>query len=1162
MTEELRKLIEWARADSSLELFPIQTPAELLAELRGDVALLESLLKAPEAMLRRIALQACGEGVNPLLMPVIEGLLRDPDCRVRAELAKTAGRFDAERGTELLRVLIRDEDGDVRIEAVRVASGRPALVEELRRMLREDPSWTVRQAAVPALAAAAPGTGFADLLAALAREKDEDVVRACGDCSERILTDHSDAVAEAALDDTKLFFEVAAVLERFGHSWLRLKTWIAGKTATRINLAALVRFGTDLTASALAGSLGRSFNVDEPLQILLQRFRCERPRSIALLGKSGVGKTALVNELVRGLWNPENGGWRVIRMSPTDFVAGTRYSGEWETKLAELVRLISRPRKVLLYVPNLSDLSAVGRWSGSNNNVAAALAPQLADGSVVILGESTPEEFERGLGGEPALQRLFDRILVEEATVADTRDLLNALRLAERPDLGDDVLRAIQEASESFLGHLGRPGGAATLLRSVVVAVKDAARPVTTRDVFEVLSTSTGIPVELLDDGQKLDLERLRNFFDQRIIGQPEAVSAVMDAATLIKSGLTDPGKPFSVMLFVGPTGVGKTELARALAEAIFGDVGRLLRFDMSEFASPESFVRLIGAPGEPGLLTDAVKQRPFSVLLLDEIEKSHLNVFDLCLQLFDAGRLTDGRGHLVDFRKCVVILTSNVGAGTPAAPIGFGRSETSPAAERDRTFRELSRVFRPEFLNRLDRIVQFQALSLESAERIARRELDQVLKRSGVVRRQLTMDLDPEVLSLLVKRGYSAHFGARPLKRTVETHVVLPLARAISTGRTRPGSVVHLGVEEGEVRVRIVPPAAGPAAAGVQNMPAAVPSASNPWVLLGERLAALESAGWPSPERKTELVARTAEPGFFMDHPRRDATFDELHRIEEFLSRRRRLREAMDRVQSRETRADPGAALRDLLDEVETELGHLEFIIRHPGAEALADAWVVLTRVQAEGESAGSLASLVGAYEGMSTRRQFQVLRAAERHEEPAEVAVLLVQGLGATALFSGEAGLHEFHHRVRVKNARIGREQTRDHKALVRVDVFPAPPEPPAGFATSAGIKVSARAARTGHLLVEAPWRVTAFHEPSVVSLDLWFPGTRAEALKSAGRLLHAQVQRPPGAAGSGTLVRCYELGIGSRIKDLRTGRSTTRIAQFFQGRIDFGILAGARK
>jgi len=406
-----------------------------------------------------------------------------------------------------------------------------------------------------------------------------------------------------------------------------------------------------------------------------------------VLGPAGTGKSALINELVYELAKPENGRWRVLRVSPSDFMAGTKYLGEWETKVRDLIEAIKKPRRVVLYVPNLCDLSAAGTWSKSDMSVATALAPYLEEGSVLLIGESAPEEFERGIGTTPSLQRLFDCVQILEADEERTSKILAAVRDEEAVPVSDDVLGQVQEISGQFLSHICRPGNAVALLRAVMQQAKEAGRGVGFRDVLDSLSKSSGIPADLLDDSIPLRQEELKAFFENKIIGQPEAIEAVVDLVTLIKSGLSDPQKPFAAFLFIGPTGVGKTELARTLAEFIFGDANRLKRFDMSEFASPDSYARLIGGKHENGLLTDAVRRHPFSVVLLDEIEKSNSNVFDLCLQLFDAGRLTDGRGRTVDFRRTIVILTSNIGATAPGTPLGFATSgnKSAPLPEKDK---------------------------------------------------------------------------------------------------------------------------------------------------------------------------------------------------------------------------------------------------------------------------------------------------------------------------------------------------------------------------------------------------------------------------------------------------------------------------------------------
>lgn len=1155
MNEEIRSLIDSIRRGQYEDpAGKIELLAAALQEHGAGPDLLASLFAAPQVPLRLAVLEFCrhrqdgGQGAWYLK------LARDADTRVRSKLCEVVALLPDEVATEPLKVLAGDTDSDIREQALKATNGKPEFLEIQRERLRTDTDWSVRHAAAAALAEQKDGLGLGDLLTALANDDDADVRQRCAEQLEKNLVQDRETTLGRLPAEIALLAKAEKQAGTVGARVPQLQAWLRGQTQLVVNPQELARFGTDLTAQALSGTLPRAFRLEAQVGALLERLKRERPRSLALLGKSGAGKSSLVHELVYALAKPEHGSWRVIRMSPTDFMAGTKYVGDWETKVGELIETFRRPRRAVLYIPNLADLTAMGRWSKSDANVATALAPYLEDGSVLVIGESSPDEFERGFGSDLALQRVFDRVLVEEFSREDTRAVLGEIRAQAKADIDDAVLGELQEASEFFLGHLTRPGNAAMLLRAVISAVKDAGRPAARRDVLDVLSESTGVPADLLDDNKPLDLTALGGFFEQRIMGQPEAVAAMVDVVTLIKSGLTDPGKPFNVMLFVGPTGVGKTELARALAEYIFGDAARLLRFDMSEFAGPDGFTRLIGGRGENGLLTDAVLQRPFSVVLLDEIEKSHVNVFDLCLQIFDAGRLTDGRGRLVDFRRSIVILTSNVGAEGPATTLGFGQATGPAAVDADRTFRELSRCFRPEFLNRLDRIVNFRPLSLETAERIARRELELVLQRSGVARRGLTVNVDPNVLSLLVKQGYSPHFGARPLKRTVEKLVLLPLARAIAAGRAEARSVVTLNAVGDSIAVKLVQPARPKA------VREPVPAKPEPWrrevTELQARFRTLDAELWPLPARKSQLVAATQAAGFYQDTARRDATFDELNRLEHFLTRHTRLKEALERLA---LQMAPGAtrvdvpALQERLAELGSELEQLQFVSRNRDAAELSDAWVLLSRVSAQGTAINAVELLAQTYLGLAQRRQFQAVITAERRDERSEVLLLQLLGLGATALISGESGLHEFNRRRREKNPRSGREETHQDTTVARVEVFPVLAGPPKKFAAETNLKATALKSPAGWLLEQASWQVTGFHEASIRSLDLKFPGEKTEALANAARFFHAQVSRPAATPNADTLIRRYDIGIGSRIKDLRTGRTTTRLAQFFRGQVE---------
>jgi ATP-dependent Clp protease ATP-binding subunit ClpC len=815
---------------------------------------------------------------------------------------------------------------------------------------------------------------------------------------------------------------------------------------------------------------------------------------------------------------------------------------------------------VVLYVPNLSDLSAAGTWSKSDSSVATALAPYLEAGSILLLGESAPEEFERGLGRIPSLARLFDKVLVEESNAESTREILAAVRAEKKSDISDEVLDQLMEVSAQFLGHISRPGNAVELLKAALNHSEESAQPPTFRDILNLLSKSTGVPAELLDDAIPLKNNVVRDFFEKKIIGQPEAVEAVVDLVTLIKAGVTDPNKPFGVFLFVGPTGVGKTELARALAEFIFGDSDRLKRFDMSEFASVDGFTRLIGGNQDNGLLTDAVRQHPFSVVLLDEIEKAHTNVFDLCLQIFDAGRLTDGRGRTVDFRRTIVILTSNIGATALSTPLGFAVSTEQPTAglDKDRTFRELSRFFRPEFLNRLDRIIQFRPLSLQVAEQIARREVDIVLQRSGIRRRQLIVEIDPAIISLLVREGYSPHFGARPLKRTVERLLLLPLARAISSGSLRGRTLLHLTERNGRVEsvvssTPITKPKNG------QDVDQSISSAHERLIIMQKLYGELDHAIQPLSDRKSELIVQTQQPNFFRDTEERSATLGEIHNLDQFLDLHQSVGKALVGLEvsfgRRPISNTYESTARGKLDRLRAEIAHLSFVSRCKDSRDLGDALITISLVDRTGAAQDAVRKLANMYQGLAARRRMTAEVLGEYYDDKRDRVHLLITGLGAHALLKYEAGLHQVDRRFMERTPRSGRETIREDRELLRVEVNSSGSEPSKQTRQTLKAKISALKPIKRRLL-KSDIAVSVFDEESVRSIEFWTTGPKDKALERGIFMLHALRTAGPTTAAKDTVVRRYDVGMSPKVKDTRTGNTTTRIEQVFNGELDMFI------
>jgi ATP-dependent Clp protease ATP-binding subunit ClpC len=1146
MTDEIQKLI------ASLRLGDYENPQEkigllsaALVEQPAEPSLLLGLLQAPHVSLRLAAMVASRDRQEGELLDALLNLVRDPEVRVRVKLAEVLAARTGDAATDALRELAKDQDPEVRMAVMQATHGRPEFRRLQEEALTSDGEWRVRLAAVNALEHQRSPLILKPLAAALLNDSDGDVRGRCAELIEaRLRQPSSDAARQLPAEIDRLS-RIEGQLKSLGaHRFPKFIEFLSARTSVEPDPAELAKFGTDLTLLASKGTLPRAHFVDETCEAVLNLLRQTPARSIALVGRAGVGKSALVQELVYRLAQPENGRWHVLRVSPTDFMAGTHYLGEWETRVRELIEAIKRPRRVLLYVPNLSDLSAVGTWSKSDSSVATALAPYLEDGSIVALGETAPEQYERGLGRVPSLRRLFDQVLIEEPGIDRTRSILAAVRDQERSHIVNETLDQILEVSAQFLGHIGRPGCAVDLLRVAIKHEREAARPLVFRDVLDSLSRSTGIPADLLDDSVPLKQHEIKEFFEKRVIGQPKAVEAVVDLVTLIKAGVTDPNRPFGVFLFAGPTGVGKTELARALAEFIFGDAARLKRFDMSEFANYDGFTRLIGNANESGLLTDCVRQHPFSVVLLDEIEKGHTNVFDLCLQIFDAGRLTDSRGRTADFRRTIIILTSNIGSTTGFLGFGSGDLEQLQASDRATMPRELSRFFRPEFLNRLDRIIQFRPLSLEVAERIARREIESVLQRSGIRRRELVVDIDPRVVSLVVREGYSPHFGARPLKRTVERLLLLPLAKAIAAGSLRGRTLLRVTEDGGRVQATVT--SSSRPADATETVPPP-PSAGVRVEELQSRYAGLEDSIQVLGARKSELLVLTREPSFAREAQLRASVLNDIHHLDHFIGLHQEVGKAL-----RAVRKTGNGVRHERLDQLGQDIDYLSFVAACRDATDLGDALVTISLVDRTGRPQEAAQTLCGMYRALATRRRMTTEVLGEFYNDRQDRSYLLVAGLGAYGLLRNEAGLHQVNRRYKQRDTRSNRERLLDDRELLRVETHPAGIEPTREFQQDVKARTATLKPARKRLL-DCELAVTLFHEPSLRSVEFWTTGPREAAIARGGLILNAQLEGNPSVALSDRLVRQYDLGIGPKIKDARTGRTTTRVKQVLRGDVE---------
>ncbi len=527
--------------------------------------------------------------------------------------------------------------------------------------------------------------------------------------------------------------------------------------------------------------LRRFSEAGESLQEIERFFGSPKRQAVMIVGPSLVGKTTLVHEFVfqrvakrRSPFAKKANVWH---LAPQRLISGMMYLGQWENRLLAILKH-ARKRDHVLYFDDILGLYHAGLSSGSDLSVADVMKPYVERGDVRVMAEMTPESLRVFRERDRGFADLFQIARLEEPPTKKLTPLLltlnRSLELRHDCRFDIDVLPTVLELTRRYQPDLAYPGKAAVLLERLAVAHREA--EINRESVLDEFRRQSGLDTRFLDRRVRLSREDIAKSLRSRIVGQQEAVEAMADVVSVAKARLNDPGKPLASMLFLGPTGVGKTECAKALARYLFGDEDRLLRFDMNEFLSADGVAQLVGTFDRPeGLLTSAVRERPTAVVLLDEIEKAHANVFDLLLQILGEARLTDALGRTVDFSNTIVLLTSNLGTGQNSIASGFGGDG------RDTFLRAVREFFRPEFFNRLDRIIPFAHLGRADLAQIAERTLSQVLTREGFQRRQSALDISPDALAWVVDQGYHPELGARAMKRAVEDHVVRPLAEQLT---------------------------------------------------------------------------------------------------------------------------------------------------------------------------------------------------------------------------------------------------------------------------------------------------------------------------------------------------------------------------------------------
>ena len=616
-----------------------------------------------------------------------------------------------------------------------------------------------------------------------------------------------------------LMTDILAIFGRGAPRDKSMQTGTARSVLHRADTRTLDQYSRDLTELAAAGKIdpvvGRSREIRRAVQILSRRSK----NNPVLIGEPGVGKTAVAEGLAlaisRGQGCGELKNKRLVSLDLPALLAGTKYRGDFEERVKSVLRDVRRAGDVILFVDELHTIIGAGSAEGAID-AANILKPALGRGEVQIIGATTPEEYRRHIEKDPALERRFQPVRIEEpdreGTLAMLKSLRPALEQHHRVRIGDEALCAAHDLSVRYLSERCLPDKAIDLLDEAAASVHlDGGRPLVDAEaVARVLSLWTDIPVDGLTEDESARLRDLEQALHRRIVGQDEAVSAVARAIRRGRMGLRDARRPLGCFLFLGPSGVGKTELCRALAATVYGDEKAMLRLDMSEYMEKHAVSRLIGSPpgyvgyGEGGQLTEPVRRRPWSVVLFDEIEKAHEDVWSILLQIMDDGHLTDAAGRKVDFRNTLIVMTSNIGAravNERRPPLGFAGSESAEDTVKRQVTAELKRTFRPEFLNRIDETLIFRRLDdgeMLAVARLLAGQLEERFRALGV-----TLTVTEEALALIARRGCDEKSGARPLRRLLQREIEDPAAELLLGGALPEGASLRADAENGAIVLR-----------------------------------------------------------------------------------------------------------------------------------------------------------------------------------------------------------------------------------------------------------------------------------------------------------------------------------------------------------------------
>ena len=961
----------------------------------------------------------------------------------------------------------------------------------------------------------------------------------------------------------------------------------------------LTHYGQNLTEQAGAGRLRKAYGRDAEVEAVLRRLAQPRNARPLLVGPPRVGKTAIVHEaicrIVQGDCPESLHGLQVYELAPPQLITGLG-AEQWRDELHGFLRDLSSRESLLIYFrdfPSALGAGVMGMFGGPD--LATLLVQYLRGDNLRCIAEARTDPMRWMSAWLPLIDEIFARISVEEPSLEKTSFIVE--KVAEDLEIEYEV-RIDPSARETSIDLTRRfetgqafPGKAIELLEeSVTLAVAQADEEVPMIDHSAVAGSfaqRTGLSRQLLDESIPFDEDEVRRVFCQRVIGQEQAVDAIIQTLSLIKARLNDPRRPLGVFLFLGPTGVGKTELAKTLAEWLFGDEDRLIRFNMADYQEDWQYLQLFGNPQAPeqadrrGQLTLRLADQPFAVLLLDEFEKAEYSIFQRFLQLFDEGILINGDGERVDLRNTIIIATSNFGSQVYAgSALGFA-PRSSPEEIETQLAREMENYFTPEFINRLDRVCFFRPLTKAVLHQIARREIDDLFRREGITRRGLVIEMDEEVVEHVVEHGYSPKFGARHLKRQIERTIAYPLARAIISQPTKAGDLVRLYVKGGQIHATLVPDEAERAILEteielrtedlarrftVEEMRDAVEEI----FARIERIEAFHDMD-TTRARMNELIAEMSAPAFWDDPQAAEAKLAILGDLTRKVDVCEGLRRAAEELES---------LLELIIEEGATQLigeaaRQYRYLLRElPRAELdllLTQPWdthdaFLTVRVAPDDTAAAEWAeSLVQMYLGWARRRRYEttVLDETRDHAGNLQSFTVAIRGHGIFGLLKGETGAHR-----RVQHRDNGGRQS----LHARVEVIPDISPDELDDLPSHEVQVQSQAVSgRGKFIRRLRSHAEAIHLPTETIVSLTNDRSPDENEELCWHLLRARLtyearlpQRPtpsPLEPFWGAVVRSYSTYKDQYVKDTRTGITETHLRRVLEGHIDVFLEAYLR-